>query len=103
MLEWDSVNCIASKGFPQCSSNRFHEYLESHNEDILHLTNKKIDHYKGDFDNFENVRYQKLLQQQRAHESQQSRVKHMQQFIDRFRYQSIEIAEGEDIMRSVHL
>lgn len=62
------------------------DFLNAVATDILHLTNKKIDHYKGDFDNFENVRYQKLLQQQRAHEAQQSRVKHMQQFIDRFRY-----------------
>jgi len=54
--------------------------------DILHLFNKKIDHYKGNYDMFEQVRYDRLLQQQRKFDAQQKQIKHVQAFIDRFRY-----------------
>lgn len=63
------------------------DFLNAVSTDILHLSpNKKIDAYKGNFDNFENVRYERMMQQQRTFDSQQKRVKHMQGFIDRFRY-----------------
>eukprot|EP01118_Nematostelium_gracile_P018976 TRINITY_DN8612_c0_g1_i2.p1 TRINITY_DN8612_c0_g1~~TRINITY_DN8612_c0_g1_i2.p1 ORF type:complete len:705 (-),score=189.30 TRINITY_DN8612_c0_g1_i2:34-2148(-) len=62
------------------------DFLNAVVTDILHLHNRKIDHYKGNFDAFENVRYDRMLQQQRQFDAQQKRIKHVQQFIDRFRY-----------------
>jgi hypothetical protein len=71
-LEWNSPYCIPSKRFFECCSYRFTRSILSNNLlDILHLHSKKVDTYKGNFDNFENVRYERLLQQQRAHDAQQ--------------------------------
>jgi len=54
--------------------------------DILHLANKKIDCYKGNYDNFDQVKFEKLLLQQKTYEAQQKKISHMHVFIDRFRY-----------------
>eukprot|EP01119_Soliformovum_irregulare_P014620 TRINITY_DN4005_c1_g1_i1.p1 TRINITY_DN4005_c1_g1~~TRINITY_DN4005_c1_g1_i1.p1 ORF type:complete len:493 (-),score=155.56 TRINITY_DN4005_c1_g1_i1:44-1522(-) len=63
------------------------DFLNAISTDILHLNaNKKIDHYKGDFDTFDEVRYERALALQKAFEAQQKRVKHIQTFVDRFRY-----------------
>jgi len=62
------------------------DFINAVATDILHLINKKIDLYKGNFDAFEQAKYEKILLQQRTHEAQQKQVKHIQQFIDRFRY-----------------
>lgn len=40
----------------------------------------------GDFDNFENVVYERYQNQQKAFEAQQRKISHVQAFIDRFRY-----------------
>jgi len=62
------------------------EFLNSVSTDIIHLHNKKLEHYKGNYDMYEQVRYERLLQQQRRFETQQAKTKHVQKFIDRFRY-----------------
>jgi ATP-binding cassette subfamily F protein 3 len=62
------------------------QFLNCVATDILHLFSKKIEHYKGNYDMFEQVRYDRITQQQRRHEAQQKQIKHIQAFIDRFRY-----------------
>ncbi|KYK66900.1 ATP-binding cassette subfamily F, protein 1, partial [Toxoplasma gondii TgCatPRC2] len=54
--------------------------------DMIHFTNQNLTYYKGDFDTFESVRAAQLLQQQRQAEAQQAKIKHVQSFIDKFRY-----------------
>ncbi len=54
--------------------------------DVVQLEHKKLNYYKGDIDVFEQTRENVRLQQERAHDAQQSRRAHMQKFIDRFRY-----------------
>ena len=54
--------------------------------DILHLQNKKIDAYRGNYDNFDQVKFEKIMLQQKTFEAQQKQVKHIQSFVDRFRY-----------------
>jgi len=62
------------------------QFLSAVSTDIIHLQGKKLEHYKGNYDMFEQVKDERMRQQQRAFDSQQSKRKHIQAFIDRFRY-----------------
>ena len=54
--------------------------------DVIHFCNRELIYYKGDIDTFEKVRAQRRLNDQRAFESQEARRKHMQKFVDKFRF-----------------
>ncbi|EYC17298.1 hypothetical protein Y032_0031g2382 [Ancylostoma ceylanicum] len=54
--------------------------------DIVHLHTRRLDHYKGNYDTFEKTMKEKLTQQQREYEAQQTLRQHTQEFIDKFRY-----------------
>ena len=54
--------------------------------DVIYLTNKKLEYYKGDYDTFERTRTERSKMQARAGEAQDARRAHIQSFIDRFRY-----------------
>jgi ATP-binding cassette subfamily F protein 3 len=42
--------------------------------------------YKGNYEMYETTRYERMRQQQKQFDAQQRKVKHVQAFIDRFRY-----------------
>ncbi|KAG8347116.1 putative ABC transporter [Trypanosoma vivax] len=54
--------------------------------EIIHLDEKKLNYYTGNYDQFEVTRVEQLRQQQKHHEAQEKQRAHMQKFIDRFRY-----------------
>ncbi|KAM0823417.1 hypothetical protein ACQ4PT_070886 [Festuca glaucescens] len=54
--------------------------------DILHLHGKKLHAYKGDYDTFERTREEHLKNQMKAFETNEKARGHMQEFIDKFRY-----------------
>ncbi|XP_027204165.1 ATP-binding cassette sub-family F member 3 [Dermatophagoides pteronyssinus] len=55
---------------------------------ILHFHSRKIDCYQGTYESFMTAMTEKLKNQEREFESQQMYIKHTQEFIDRFRYNS---------------
>uniref|UniRef100_A0A914WTW6 ABC transporter domain-containing protein n=1 Tax=Plectus sambesii TaxID=2011161 RepID=A0A914WTW6_9BILA len=54
--------------------------------DVIHLHSKRLDQYRGNYDNFSKAMYEKLTQQQREYEAQLQLRQHTQEFIDKFRY-----------------
>jgi ATP-binding cassette subfamily F protein 3 len=54
--------------------------------DIVLIKDLKLTYYRGNYDAFEDTRKEALLVQQRTHEAQMVKVQHMQEFVDRFRY-----------------
>ncbi len=50
------------------------------------VTSRALTYYKGDYDTFERTRVERAKHQQSAFEASEARRKHMQSFIDRFRY-----------------
>ena len=62
------------------------EFLNAIATDIIHLHSKKLEVYKGNYDAFEAIRDDRLKVQQRQFEAQDKKRKHVQAFIDRFRY-----------------
>lgn len=62
------------------------DFLNAVATDIIYLYNKRLDYYKGNYDAFERIRNERLRQQQKQHDAQQVQRKHIQKFIDKFRY-----------------
>lgn len=54
--------------------------------DIVHYTNRKLIYYKGNYDNFERIREEQLIQNKRSYEAQQKKMAHVKDFIDKFRF-----------------
>lgn len=61
-------------------------FLNNISTDILHFHNKHIDPYKGDYDNFMKAKLEKFKNQIKEYEAQLAFRKHVQEFIDKFRY-----------------
>jgi len=61
-------------------------FLNHVTTDIVHLHNKSLNYYKGDYDTFDKVRKEQMLAQKRAYEAYEAKRKHMQEFIDKFRF-----------------
>lgn len=54
--------------------------------DIVHLEHKRLTYYKGDYDTFEITRAERRKCGERAAEAADAKRKHVQAFIDKFRY-----------------
>jgi len=54
--------------------------------DMLHLHSQRIDCYKGNYTEYYNTMTEKLKAQAREYDSQMEYRKHVQEFIDKFRY-----------------
>ncbi|KAK4875584.1 hypothetical protein RN001_012006 [Aquatica leii] len=61
-------------------------FLDSVPTDILYLHSQRIDSYRGNYDQFIKTKTEKHKNQQREYEAQQQHRAHVQEFIDRFRY-----------------
>lgn len=61
-------------------------FLDTVPTDILHLHGQRIDVYKGNYDQFDKTRTEKHKAQRREYEAQMAHRQHVQEFIDRFRY-----------------
>uniref|UniRef100_T1JK48 ABC transporter domain-containing protein n=1 Tax=Strigamia maritima TaxID=126957 RepID=T1JK48_STRMM len=62
------------------------QFLDVVPTDILHLHSKHLDSYRGAYSNFIKTMTEKLKNQQREYEAQQQHKAHVQEFIDKFRY-----------------
>merc|ERR1712216_766499 len=54
--------------------------------DVMHVANKKLQIYKGDYDTFVRTRADRMKQQKRAFEAGEKKRAHVQAFIDKFRF-----------------
>ncbi len=68
---------------------------------ILHLTNFKLTHYKGSYDQFDTERRIKLEQQQSMALKQESQRKHIKSFVDRFRYKASKARQAQSRLKQL--
>lgn len=61
------------------------DFLNATVDEIIYLFNQKLHYYKGDFDNFEKVKNEKMNLQIKQKEAQEEKIEHIQKFIDKFR------------------
>lgn len=63
--------------------------------DILHQHSERLDYYKGNFTQFDATRSERLKNQRREYETQLQYRKHLQDFIDRWRYNANRAAQAQ--------
>lgn len=61
-------------------------FLEAVPTDILHLHTQRIDTYRGNYEQFIKTKTEKMKNQQREYDAQMAHRAHVQEFIDKFRY-----------------
>ncbi len=81
----------------------------SHDRDILnktvthivHLENKKLTSYTGNYDWFERRRAEKMLNQQSLHEKQMAQKAHMMAFVDRFKATASKARQAQSRLKMI--
>ena len=71
------------------------EFLDGICDVTLHLENRQIKRYTGNYSAFETRRAEQLVLQQSAYERQQREVSHLQSFVDRFRYKASKARQAQ--------
>mmetsp|Transcript_33470 Transcript_33470/g.58642 ORF Transcript_33470/g.58642 Transcript_33470/m.58642 type:complete len:684 (+) Transcript_33470:51-2102(+) len=61
------------------------DFLNQVITDCMHLYSQQLEYYKGNYDEFERSRAERLLNQRRAAAAQKKKIDHIQEFVNRFR------------------
>lgn len=67
--------------------------------DMVHVKDKALHHYSGNYDDFDRVRRERLKEAERAAESQDMKRAHMQKFVDKFRYNAKRAAMAQSRLK----
>ena len=70
-------------------------------DSILHLENKTLTFYTGNYDTFERTRGEKLMQREAMRVKQDAERKHMQSFVDRFRYKASKARQAQSRLKAI--
>lgn len=77
------------------------EFLDAICNVTLHLENKQIKRYGGNYSQFEIQRGQQLALQQNAFEKQQRNISHLQSFVDRFKAQATKARQAQSRVKAL--
>jgi ATP-binding cassette subfamily F protein 3 len=77
------------------------EFLDSVCNVTLHLENRQVKRYGGNYSQFEILRAQQLALQQSAFEKQQKTVQHLQSFIDRFKAKATKAKQAQSRVKAL--
>jgi ATP-binding cassette, subfamily F, member 3 len=77
------------------------EFLDAVCNVTLHLENRQIKRYGGNYSQFEVLRAQQLALQQSAYEKQQRTVAHLQSFIDRFKAKATKAKQAQSRVKAL--
>lgn len=70
-------------------------------ERIIHLDRLKLTAYTGGYDDFERIRREKLELQEKERVKVEAKRKHMQAFVDRFRYKATKARQAQSRMKAI--
>ena len=68
---------------------------------IVHLEQKKLSFYRGPFDQFERQRAEARELQMKMREKQQAKRKHMEAFVERFRYKASKARQAQSRLKAL--
>jgi ATP-binding cassette, subfamily F, member 3 len=77
------------------------ELLNRVPERIVHLDQQKLTMYAGGYDAFERIRREKLTLQAKERARIEARRKHMQAFVDRFRYKASKARQAQSRLKAI--
>ncbi|MDQ2070028.1 ATP-binding cassette domain-containing protein [Natronospira bacteriovora] len=77
------------------------EFLDAVVDEILHIEHQRLNHYRGNYSEFEQLRAGQLARQQAMYEKQQREMAHMQKFVDRFRYKATKAKAAQSRIKAM--
>ncbi|MCW7541240.1 ATP-binding cassette domain-containing protein [Aquabacterium sp. A7-Y] len=77
------------------------EFLDAITRVTLHLDNAQLTRYTGNYSAFEQMRAERLLQQQSAFERQQERIAQLSRFIDRFKAKASKAKQAQSRVKAL--
>jgi ATP-binding cassette subfamily F protein 3 len=79
----------------------YSDFLNEVATDIIHQHNERLDYYKGDFTTFQSTKEERAKNQLREYENQLALRKHLQTFIDKFRYNAAKSSEAQSRIKKL--
>ena len=67
----------------------------------MHIDDAKLTRYTGNYTAFEEMRAERLAQQQAGYEKQQERIAHLQRFIDRFKAKASKAKQAQSRVKAL--
>ena len=100
------------KGYPKTVLLVSHDkaFLNEVCTDIVRFADLKLTYFRGDYDSYQATYKEMRIVQQKQHEAQMVKMQHMQEFVDKFRYNAkraslvqsrIKVIEKETIVEAV--
>lgn len=77
------------------------EFLDAFVTHILHIENRNLILYSGNYSSFEKIHAQQLALQQAMHEKQQTKIKHMMTFVTRFKAKATKAKQAQSRMKAI--
>ncbi|KTD29751.1 ABC-F family ATP-binding cassette domain-containing protein [Legionella israelensis] len=77
------------------------EFLDAVVSHILHIEHQKAILYSGNYSRFEQTRAEKLALQQAQYEKQQSKIKHMMSFVNRFKAKATKAKQAQSRIKAI--
>ena len=77
------------------------DLLNSATSSIMHLDQKKMTFWRGNYDQFERQRLEKLELQQKQHAKQEAHRKHMESFVERFRAKATKARQAQSRLKAL--
>ena len=105
MLDVPSVTFLANylQNYPSTVLVVSHDrdFLDEVATDIVYQHNERLDYFKGNFSAFQSTKEERRKTQQREYDSQMAYRKHVQEFIDKFRYNANKAAEAQSRIKKL--
>ena len=77
------------------------EFLDATTKVTLHIDDTKLTRYTGNYTAFEEMRAERLSQQQAGYQKQQERIAHLQRFIDRFKAKASKAKQAQSRVKAL--
>jgi len=77
------------------------EFLDAVAQLVVHLAERRLDAYPGNYSAFEQQRAARLAQQQASHEKQQRAIAHLEAFVERFRAKATKARQAQSRLRAL--
>lgn len=77
------------------------EFLDACVSHILHIEQQKTLLYSGNYTRFEHIRAEQLALQQAQYEKQQSKIKHMMSFVNRFKAKASKAKQAQSRIKAI--
>jgi ATP-binding cassette subfamily F protein 3 len=77
------------------------EFLNACVNRIIHVHDRAIDCYAGDYDDFERARAERVIQQNQAFQTQQAKIAHLEDFVRRFRAKATKAKQAQSRIKAL--